>query len=207
MLGDPTCSAYDHEYILTLSHRADWQCDIEFFEVAAERQLTKAQRELASSIRFTSSGDSHHFISKAAMNISIPKDTPEAHIVKKSAIRFKVKGTNLILELARFDVYRRTTFFRSHTSATLYNPDWDSLMGGDIGVDGAQVQPHGAGMEAFFPSTRGGNADEDAGLQEVLQIVQKIADLMGGSEIGLNEPNKEEESIAGWMDVELGTLF
>jgi hypothetical protein len=165
---------------LTLSHRADWQCEIEFFEVAAERQLSKAQRELASSIRFTSTGDNHHFVSHAAMNIWIPKDTPDARIVKKSAIRFKVKGTNMILELARFDVYRRTNFLKSYLSASLYNPDWDSIMGGDIGGDGAQVQPYGADLEAFFPPVSGGNAEEGAGLKEVFDVVQKICGADGG---------------------------
>lgn len=204
--GNPTSSPHDDECILTLSHRADWQCDIEFFEVAAERLLSKYQRELASSIRFTSSGDNHHFVSHAAMNIWIPKDTPDAHIVKKSAIRFKVKGTNLVLELARFDVYRRTNFIKSYASASLYNPDWDSLMGGEIGVGGAQVQPHGAGLEAFFPSSLGGNVVEGDGLSEILFVVQKIAELLGSSEIGLNKPPKDE-SVDAWMDVELGTLF
>ncbi|KAJ5880913.1 uncharacterized protein N7473_011966 [Penicillium subrubescens] len=186
--------------------RADWQCDIEFFEVAAERLLSKSQRELASSIRFTSNGDNHHFVSHAAMNIWIPRDTPDAHIVKKSAIRFKVKRTNLVLELARFDIYRRTKFIKSYASASLYDPNWDSLLGGEIGVGGAQIQPHGAGLEAFFPSSLDSNAVEGAGLIEVLYVVQKIAELLGGSAIGLNQPPKDE-NVAAWMDVELGTLF
>lgn len=140
------------------------------------------------------------------MNIAIPKETLDARIVKKSAVRFKVKGTSLILELARFDVYRRTAFLKSYSSATLFNPNWDSLMGGQIGASDARTQPHGAGLGAFFPSTRGGNAHEGAGLREVLQVVQRVAELMGGPEIGLSEPAKAE-SMAGLMDVELGTLF
>jgi hypothetical protein len=196
-------SVYDED-ILMLRHRADWQCNIEFFELANERELPKTLRELASSIRFTSSGASHHFISKAAMKIMIPKETPDARIVKKSAIRFKVKGTNLILELARFDVYRRTTFYKSHWSATLYNPDWDSLMGGEIGPGG--IQPCGAGLETFFPSTESGNAQEEDGLIDVLRVVHRIAGLMGGPEIGFSSTARDE-SMAGLINVDLGTLF
>lgn len=140
------------------------------------------------------------------MNIAVSKDTPDVRIVKKSAITFKVKGTSLILELARFDVYRRTAFFKSYSSATLFNPNWDSLMGSQIKATSGRAQSHGAGLEAFFPSTRGGIAPEGAGLREVLQAVQRIAELLGGPEIGLSEPAKAE-SMAGLMDVELGTLF
>ena len=140
------------------------------------------------------------------MNIAVSKDTPDVCIVKKSAITFKVKGTRLILELARFDVYRRTALFTSYSSATLFNPNWDSLMSSQIEATGGRAQSHGAGLEAFFPSTRGGIAPEGAGLREVLQAVQRIAELLGGPEIGLSEPAKAE-SMAGLMDVELGTLF
>ena len=140
------------------------------------------------------------------MNIAVPKDTPDARIVKKSAIRFKVKGTSLILEFARFDVYRRSAFFKSYSSATLFNPNWDSLMGSQSRATDGRAQSHGTGLEAFFPSTRGDNAHEGAGLREVLQAVQGISKLLGGPEIGLSEPAKAE-SMAGLMDVELGTLF
>lgn len=78
-------------------------------------------------------------------------------------------------------------------------------MEGEIQGGGAQVQPHGAGLEAFFPSILGGNAEKGAGLREVFSVIHNIAKLRGGYE-RLHKPPKDG-SMAAWMDMELGTLF
>lgn len=44
------------------------------------------------------------------------------------------------------------------------------------------------------------------GLMEVFYVVQKIAELLGGYDLDLRKQPKGE-SMAAWMNVELGTLF
>ncbi|KAJ5489247.1 hypothetical protein N7539_004137 [Penicillium diatomitis] len=188
--------------------RADWQCTIESFKVVRDRDLTKAQQELASGIRFVSTCDNQNFGAAANMSIFVPRGTMDVRIVKKSALLFRVKKTNLTLELSRFDVYEKTSFLRTQYGATLHDPKWDTLMEEITSAKSDSKPSPTVSFEAFFPKPSDSTLGEDEanGLQYLLMTVQRLAELLGGPELGLNKKARGEK-MANLIDLELGTLF
>ncbi|KAF7717088.1 Uncharacterized protein PECH_004501 [Penicillium ucsense] len=189
-------------------NRADWQCTIESFKVVRDRELTKAQQELASGIRFVSTCDNQYFGAAANMSIFVPRGTMDVRIVKKSALLFRVKKTNLTLELSRFDVYENTSFLRTQYGATLHDPKWDTLTEEITSAKSDSEPSPTVSLEAFFPKPSDSTLGEDEanGLQYLLMTVQRLAELLGGPELGLNKKARGEK-MANVIDLELGTLF
>ncbi|EPS32262.1 hypothetical protein PDE_07222 [Penicillium oxalicum 114-2] len=189
-------------------YRADWQCTLKSFNVVRDRELTKAQQELASGIRFVGTMDNQHFGSDATMSIFVPKGTPDIRIVKKSAVQFKVKKTRLLLELSRFDIYNKTSFLRSQFGSTLYDPSWDTLMDGTKAGKGGSRIPQELSLDKLFPIPSDGTPKEGKanGLWSFLVTVQKIAELTGGPEVDLDKKTRDER-MAKLIGHELGTLL
>lgn len=136
---------------------------------------------------------------------------PDASVTKfiqKTAIQFKIKDTNYVLELARFEEFRcsdqEVTGWTPPVvrwGATLLNPDWEELL------RNKEKRKAGVEMDMFLPGYQSGEQDSPA-LQEFLEVIRKVADLLGPIPRPGEDLAPEGESFTkGVLDAEFGTLF
>lgn len=149
-----------------------------------------------------------------------------ARFVEKAALRFRVKGTPYILELARFDEYRPIETLqlvvwnrpatpppvewssspRVSWGASLLAPDWDNMLGGQANLGAGYVAQHRGDLSAFFPSADEADMDDAAGFWKLMEVVQKIADLLGPAQT-TSSSNNGYQDMTDLLDIEMGTLF
>ncbi|KAJ5689880.1 hypothetical protein N7462_004272 [Penicillium macrosclerotiorum] len=194
--------------------KTDWQCDIEFFEAVDGKDVKKTQREFASSVRFIGTKIAGYLDSHPEKRTSFPNDAPITRYVERTALNFQVKGTSLILEVIRFDEYRLLSVPGKKTTsspniswgAVLFNPEWDIILEEDAEPDAHSIAQKRGGLKCFFPSTQDAGVREDAGFQELLQIVDKIGCLLGGPEVEMTEQARTTR-VAGLLEGDVGSLF
>lgn len=149
---------------------------------------------------------------KPRKNVIIPPDAPVTKFVEKAALQFRIKGTSYILELARFDEYQR--YSTTHDEwlrtpiqswcATMFDPRWDTLLGGEVKPNTVRTARHGGGLPAFFQSSTGTGGDNgERGFWEFMRVVNRVAVLLGPS----RQKFQSEDEKAELLNVDLGTLF
>lgn len=127
--------------------------------------------------------------------------------MEKSALQFRIKGANYILELARFDEYKPISSIQREESArhsatwaaTLFNPFWESELGGGSQRKAPRPKSAGEGIEALFPSASGLGLGGREGFSEFMTVVSKVADLLG-------YPH-DEGGVGELLHADFGTLF
>lgn len=145
-------------------------------------------------------------------------EAPVSKFVEKAALRFHVKGTRYIFELARFDAYRplRTKLIAMDSesmiphvnwqekptvswAASVFAPEWDNALGENANLRPGNTAEHGGTLSAFFPPAEG--RDEDSGIWDFLTVVRKIADMLGPGQ------HPEQRRNGDVLDADPGTLF
>lgn len=143
------------------------------------------------------------------------KDQPFLRsIVEKAAIQLRVKGTNYIFELARFDYYRKMQSQWSEKpqvswGASLFDPAWNRYLGTKLLSKNSYRGPEPyEGLACLFPPA---NSDEysahnEKGFCEFLEIVRHIAGILGPGEgwSGMDPDYRDQTSP---LDVDLGLIF
>lgn len=122
-------------------------------------------------------------------------------LVQKTAIKFKVKGTDYVLELARFEESHYSSTGRTRWTppkiqwgAILTSQKWNNLLGDHI------KRLNGLGVDSLFPTPNG--------LKDFLETVKKISDILSPlPKPGDIPSNNEEINAVGVLDSELGALF
>jgi hypothetical protein len=110
-------------------------------------------------------------------------------LIQKTAIQFRVKGTEYVLELARFEESRYSSVGRIRWTppnvqwgARLLSPRWNGL----IEQNRRQQQ---LGVETLFPTV--------TAFEDFLKILKTISGILG----------VDNEGEGGVLESELGTLF
>jgi hypothetical protein len=146
--------------------------------------------------------ESAHSITSVPERMSkFPLGAPLCWFVEKSAIEFHVKETNLVFELARYVKYNVSNGRILKTpdeswGGTLFDPDWDTMLGENTELDGTQFTRE-ACLSAFFPPAEGAEVDEEAQLGVFMSALHQIARMLGSS----------DNAVTNILDVNLGTLF
>lgn len=205
-------SQYAHRiprYILTF-FRADWQIDLHLLEPIPEELVSDEQRKFANGVKLEPYYRGSAITARPGKKIVFDPDVSVTKFIQKSAFQLKVKDTDFVLELARYEEFRSST---SHVTgwappvvrwgATLLNPHWDQVLR-DIDMLDRGIQWH----MLFLGSQYAGNTSNDPAFQQFLEVIQKVADFLGPvPRPGEEPPTKEEDFTRGVLDAEFGTLF
>ncbi|OQD89394.1 hypothetical protein PENANT_c002G11300 [Penicillium antarcticum] len=180
--------------------RSDWQLEIKALDMIEEdtppdvetfkRKLSFVWNESALSIT-----------SVPERMSKLPPGAPLRCFVEKSAIEFHVKGTNLVFELARFVRYNVTNGRVVNSpdvtwGGSLFNPDWDEILGQNAEIDPIQFTRE-ACLSTFFPPVNGAEIDEEVQLGVFMSALRQIARMLGS-------PNSTVTKV---LDANVGTLF
>lgn len=204
---------------------------LEFHETSA---IGAALKKFSNSIGFKHAEDEGGISAKPKRKVTFPADPPVSRVVEKSAIRYRIRDTNYIFEIARYDEYKRQKFsFQMGAmtgggisevpfttwGASVFEGNWDNLLGGHANLPSGQSAKYAPNLATFFPCIAASPAldDQDKGFWEFVDLVKRVADLLGPT----RNPKDTKElanlpgelvpttasSPTGMLNADLGTLF
>ncbi|GKZ18170.1 hypothetical protein AbraIFM66951_000343 [Aspergillus brasiliensis] len=178
--------------------RSDWQLELKSLEFYQASSIDAALRDFASTIKFQRTATMHDISAKPERKVKFSESAPVARFIEKSAIRYRLKGTNYTLEIARYDEYSRanvsvllsklpanyagpfTTEPNTSWGASLFDPHWDNLLGEHANLAIGQAAQYSPSLESFFPARGGaGGSEKSQGFWEFVDMVKQVAELMG----------------------------
>ncbi|KAL2819016.1 hypothetical protein BDW59DRAFT_181826 [Aspergillus cavernicola] len=179
--------------------RSDWQLEIKSLEFYEASSIEGALKSFSHSIGFRSMETVADIAAKPERKVTFPATAPVSRFVEKTAIRYRVKGTKYIFEIARYDEYRRANVsvypgqagptitggisdvpFTSW-GASVFDANWDNLLGGHANLPVGQSASYAPSLATFFPSKEPSPTLEygPKGFWEFVDIVKQAADLLG----------------------------
>lgn len=178
----------------------------------SEDDITDAQRNFAQSVKIEPFFRTAPITAKPGRKIYFPPDVAVSKYVTKSSIQFRVKDTDYVLELAKFEEFRcsitaghvRWTPPRVRWGAFLMNPKWERILGN------RNNRPKHLGIDSLFPpGPPKGQNHNDSDFEVLLQVIKRVAEVLSPlPQTGERAPSDDEEAeAAGVLDSGLGTLF
>ncbi|RAK97070.1 uncharacterized protein BO80DRAFT_201559 [Aspergillus ibericus CBS 121593] len=177
--------------------RSDWQLEVKSLEFYETSSIDAALREFSHTIKFRRTPHMDDISATPERKVTFSASAPVARFIEKSAVRYRLKGTNYILEIARYDEYCRAnlpavpgllaTYMGPFTpvpntswGASLFDPHWDNLLGEHANLPIGQSAKYHPNTNTFFPP-RGGSGDGEKcrGFWEFATMVKQVAELMG----------------------------
>ncbi|PYI12561.1 hypothetical protein BO78DRAFT_435009 [Aspergillus sclerotiicarbonarius CBS 121057] len=177
--------------------RSDWQLELKSLEFYETSSIDAALREFSHTIKFTRTAHMDDISATPERKVTFSASAPVARFIEKTAVRYRLKGTNYILEIARYDEYCRAnlpalpgllpTYMGPFTpvpntswGASLFDPHWDNLLGEHANLPIGQSAKYHPNTNTFFPA-RGpsGDGEKSRGFWDFANMVKQIAELMG----------------------------
>jgi hypothetical protein len=179
-------------------HSSDWQLEIKALEFQDAASIEKSLGSFTSSIRFKSEAARGGLIAEPKRKVLFATGAPVSRLIEKSALRYILKGTNYVLELARYDEFRRVGLHvdqgdpQQHANAdgisdvpvtywgaSMYDMEWDNKLGqhANFGVG------HSAGwhptLNTFFPDWNDPDTGNNrSGFHQFLSLVGEVSKLL-----------------------------
>lgn len=207
--------------------RSDWQLEIKSLEFHAASTVDAALKTFSHSIGFECPIEIGAMIRAPERKVTFPAWAPVSRFVEKAALRFRVKRTNYIFEIARYDEYKRlpdkvlpslpgefskvpfTTW-----GASLFDPNWDNLLGQHANLPTGASTACSADLESFFtPQEQSATLDKSENFWQFIDLVKSVAEILGSNHItstsGQIVLKKHPSPAKGShiIDSDLGTLF
>jgi hypothetical protein len=159
--------------------------------------IDKALKAFSRSIQFKP-GPEGGLLASATRRVTFSDVVPVARLVEKSALRYRLKGTNYIFELARYDEYRRMQLPASQDpqfhgplmnrmtekpttswGASIFDLQWDNMLGQHANFGVGHAAGWNPSLNTFFPCRNDPNpADVRAGFYQFMGLVDQVADLL-----------------------------
>lgn len=134
--------------------------------------------------------------------VIFPDSAPVSRFIEKTAIRYRLKGTQYILEIARYDEYMRTAVpaFPGQNpptlmgrisevpltswGASLFDSNWDNLLGQHANLPVGLSTQYTPNLDTFFPpNAQSDTAENPQGFWQFIDLVKQVAQLLGGSAV------------------------
>ncbi|PYH44447.1 uncharacterized protein BP01DRAFT_401137 [Aspergillus saccharolyticus JOP 1030-1] len=213
--------------------RSDWQLEVaslEFYEASA---VEKALREFSQTIKFKPNDAMSDISATPTRKVLFHSSAPVFRFIEKTSIRYRLKGTRYILEIARYDEYTRKSAIgpaslnlaatfeekpRISWGASIFDFAWDNLLGKHANMSVGQTARYDPTLQTFFPASIETD-DKSQGLWEFVALVKRVAAVLGSgppatvkSTVTSKEANGRSASPASSgnaraLDADLGTLF
>ncbi|EAW07763.1 uncharacterized protein ACLA_024790 [Aspergillus clavatus NRRL 1] len=179
--------------------RSDWQLEIKALEFYETSSIDAALKLFSHSINFRRTANIDDISAKPQRKVLFPHSAPVARFVEKTAIRYRLKGTKYILEIARYDEYSRTTVpaYRGQNpptvigaisevpstswGASIFDPNWDNLLGQHANLPVGHTARYTPTLSTFFPPKEQTAAGKCVGFWELIDLVRQVAGLFGTS--------------------------
>lgn len=174
--------------------------------------IDTALRSFSHSISFRSTENIGDIAAAPKRKVIFPSSAPVSRFIEKTAIRYRLKGTNYTFEIARYDEYSRTftSAFPGQTSPTItgpisevpstswgasvFDPNWDNLLGQHANLPVGYSARYSPSLDTFFQSrqqTAQTSGENNAGFWEFIRLVKQATELLSPREICLLlEPQK-----------------
>ncbi|KAL4741387.1 hypothetical protein BDV11DRAFT_213168 [Aspergillus similis] len=184
--------------------RSDWQLEIKALEFHEASSIDNALKSFSNSIGFQCTNNVGDIRARPEKKVTFPPNPPVSRYVEKSAIRYRIKGTKYIFEIARYDEYRRSgagfccagdimlgsmsetpyTFW----GASVFGANWDNLLGGHANLPMGQSAKYSPNLATFFPSKEPLPVPESQtkGFWEFVGLVKQAAELLGPIDAKMN---------------------
>jgi hypothetical protein len=155
-------------------------------------------KSFSHSIGFRRTATVNDISAKPQRKVLFPKSAPVSRFVEKTSIRYRLKGTKYILEIARYDEYSRLKVeaFPGHSPATIkgdicevpstswgasiFNSSWDNLMGEQANLPVGHSARYNPDLNSFFPPNGSSDSGEKcAGFWDFVCLVKRVAEILG----------------------------
>ncbi|KAB8238898.1 uncharacterized protein BDW43DRAFT_319189 [Aspergillus alliaceus] len=190
--------------------RADWQLEIKSLEFYETSSIDTALKSFSHSIGFRCTTTIGDISAKPRRKVIFPDSAPVSRFVEKTAIRYRLKGTKYILEIARYDEYTRSKLDASQglapapipvtgeicavpsTSwgASIFSSNWDNLMGEQANLSVGHSARYNPGLDTFFaPKKSSEPNDKSVGFWEFVGLVKRVAEILGPARASSSSEN------------------
>ncbi|KAE8364209.1 hypothetical protein BDV27DRAFT_172493 [Aspergillus caelatus] len=197
--------------------RADWQLEIKSLEFYETSSIDAALKSFSHSIGFRRTTTIGDISAQPKRKVIFPSSAPVSRFVEKTSIRYRLKGTKYILEIARYDEYSRlkTDAFQGQAlapalvtgeicdvpstswGASIFNSNWDNLMGEQANLSVGHSARHSPELHTFFPPRMISNSDDKSeGFWEFIGLVKRVAEVLGPA-----QPRSSSENTARIIQV------
>ncbi|KAH1920523.1 hypothetical protein KXW47_008443 [Aspergillus fumigatus] len=178
---------------------SDWQLEIKSLEFYEASSINAALRSFSHSINFRRTADINDISAKPQRKVVFPASAPVSRFVEKTAIRYRLKNTKYILEIARYDEYSRMTLPgyggqspaaitgpisevpSSSWGASIFDPNWDNLLGQHANIPLGHTARYSPSLNTFFPSIEETTGGKCKGFWELIALVRQVAELLGST--------------------------
>ncbi|PIG87820.1 hypothetical protein AARAC_008908 [Aspergillus arachidicola] len=199
--------------------RADWQLEIKSLEFYETSSIDAALKSFSHSIGFRRSTTIGDISAKPKRKVVFHSSAPVSRFVEKTAIRYRLKGTKYILEIARYDEYSRlkTDAFQGQApapalvtgeicdvpstswGASIFDSNWDNLMGEQANLSVGHSARHSPELHTFFPpKIISDSNDKNEGFWEFINLVKRVAEVLSPA-----QPRSSSENTA--RKIQVGT--
>lgn len=184
--------------------------ELEFLEPVPEENISHAQRKFANGVKLDPMHRGTPLTSKPGRKIFFQENVSISKFIQKTAVHFRVKGTDYVLELARFEEFKKS--ITGHTrwtpltvrwGASMVNPMWKRILS-----DRALRNADDLGFDTFFPKGKG-DGRSDCSFEKFLKVVKVISEMLSPLPRSGETPLGDDDEVnsTGVLGAELGTLF
>ncbi|KAL4893984.1 hypothetical protein BDV59DRAFT_201299 [Aspergillus ambiguus] len=177
--------------------RSDWQLEIKSLEFHEASSIDASLKNFAHSVQFPHDIAVGDIAAEPRRKVIFKDSPPVSRLVEKTALRYRLKGTDYALEIARYDEYvrRNTTDIQGQHAVTsvgqfqipftswgasIFDPKWDNLLGQHANLPVGKSAKYNPNLDTFFPPKQVAVPNEKgAGLWELIERVKQVAELLG----------------------------
>ncbi|RJE19427.1 hypothetical protein PHISCL_08230 [Aspergillus sclerotialis] len=178
--------------------RCDWQIETKSLGYYDPTSVDAVLTAFSNSIRLRSDTDIGTLTGKPQRNVIFPASVPVSRVVEKMAVRYRLKGTTYVLEIARYDEYAPNVASASPNvnqptqeqmaeapstswGASLFDSNWDNLLGQHGNLPIGVSTRYSPDLSTFFPPEEPDNEDKKAGFRRFIGLVRQVAEILGAN--------------------------
>ncbi|PGH00154.1 hypothetical protein GX51_05967 [Blastomyces parvus] len=173
--------------------RSDWQLEIKALDFQEQSNIEQSLKSFDHSIQFKR-GPADGLRGTAVQRVTFSDIASVSKITEKSALRYCLKGTKYVFELARYDTYHRVIHpgppytgdcnkmnqtAETTWGASIFRQEWDNMLGQNGNFRVGQTADWSTSLNTFFPCLSDEDStDVNAGFHQFIRLVNKVAKLL-----------------------------
>lgn len=201
------------------ANRSDWQLEIRSLEFHEASSIDVSLKEFGHSVKIPHDTKITDISAPPRRKVIFKDSPPVSRLVEKTAFRYRLKGTDYTLEVARYDEYVRKNLFNMQDQsvtaaasqfsevpftswgASIFDSKWDNLLGEHANLPVGQSAKYNPNLNTFFlPRQSAVPNEKGAGFWEMVDLVKRVAEVLGPTRISpegtqeLSGPESEARS-------------